>query len=70
VGEVKRLLEVDELPNEATYRFDTLAGFVISLLGHIPKVGEVVRWSRWRFEVIDMDGLRLDKVLISQRDAD
>jgi putative hemolysin len=69
IDEVKRLLDVDELPNEESYRFDTLAGFVISLLGHIPNAGESVKWSGWRFEVVDMDGLRVDKVLISDSAA-
>jgi putative hemolysin len=70
IEEVKRLLDLEELPNEATYRFDTLAGFVISLIGHIPKAGEVARWGGWRFEIMDMDGLRVDKVLISQLPAE
>jgi putative hemolysin len=68
IEEVKRLLDVEELPDEETYRYDTLAGLVISMLGHIPATGDVARWDAWRFEVIDMDGLRVDKVLISQRD--
>jgi putative hemolysin len=66
VDEVKRLLDEDELPDEQTYRFDTLAGFVISLIGQIPATGTVVSWDGWRFEVVDMDGLRVDKVLISR----
>ncbi|MBX0327267.1 hemolysin family protein [Oscillochloris sp. ZM17-4] len=66
VDEVKRILDEDDLPDEETYRFDTLAGFVISLLGQIPTTGDVVSWGGWRFEVIDMDGLRVDKVLISR----
>ncbi|NTW03269.1 MAG: HlyC/CorC family transporter, partial [Oscillochloris sp.] len=66
VDDVKRLLDEDELPDEETFRFDTLAGFVISLLGQIPTTGDVVTWDGWRFEVIDMDGLRVDKVLISR----
>lgn len=69
IDEVKNLLDVDELPDEETYRFDTLAGFVISLLGHIPTTGDHTTWANWRFEVIDMDGLRVDKVLVSQADA-
>jgi putative hemolysin len=69
IGDVKRLLDVEELPDEETYRYDTLAGLVISLLGQIPSTGEVVTWDGWRFEVIDMDGLRVDKVLISQEGA-
>lgn len=70
VEEVKRLLDVEELPDEETYRFDTLAGFVISLIGQIPTAGDVVRWGGWRFEVIDMDNLRIDKVLISEDRGD
>lgn len=66
VDEVKHLLDVNELPDEETYRFDTLAGFVISILGQIPTTGTVVSWDGWRFEVVDMDGLRVDKVLISR----
>ena len=69
IDEVKDLLDVDALPDEETYRFDTLAGFVISLMGQIPKTGDAVSWEGWRFEVIDMDGLRVDKVLISQDEA-
>jgi putative hemolysin len=67
IDDVKSLLDVDELPDEDTYRYDTLAGLVIALLGRIPTTGDVVEWDAWRFEVVDMDGLRVDKVLISTR---
>jgi putative hemolysin len=63
---LKALLGIEELPDEDTYRYDTLAGLVISLLGQIPTTGEITRWGGWSFEVIDMDGLRIDKVLISR----
>lgn len=66
IDELKRLLDADQLPDEETYRYDTLAGFVIALLGQIPRTGSVVHWQHWRFEVVDMDGLRVDKVLISE----
>ena len=46
--------------------FTTIAGFVLSQLGHFPKTGEEVYWRNWRFEVIDMDGTRIDKLLVSQ----
>jgi putative hemolysin len=69
INEVRTLLQVDELPGEQTYRFDTLAGFVISLIGHIPTVGEYVNWQNWKFEVVDMDGLRVDKVLIQHTES-
>ncbi|MCG8352324.1 MAG: hypothetical protein MI924_31550, partial [Chloroflexales bacterium] len=45
------------------YRFDTLAGFLLSLFGQIPRASDTVYWEGWRFEVVDMDGLRIDKVL-------
>ncbi len=64
IDEVKQLLDVEELPDEETYRFDTLAGFVISLLGSIPTAGDKVTWDGWVFEVVDMDNLRVDKVLV------
>lgn len=64
---LKDRLDIDELPDEEIYRFDTLAGFVLSLLGHIPKPGDFVTWNGWRFEVIDMDGLRIDKVLVQRQ---
>ncbi len=69
IDAVKHLLDVSELPDEETYRYDTLAGLVIALLGQIPTTGDVSNWGGWRFEVIDMDGLRVDKVLISQSDV-
>lgn len=69
IDEVKRLLDVEELPDEETYRYDTLAGLVISLIGAIPAAGHVTHWDGWRFEVMDMDGLRVDKVLISEEGA-
>jgi putative hemolysin len=44
--------------------FETVAGFVIALLGRIPSVGNTVEWEHYRFEVVDMDGKRIDKVLV------
>ncbi|WP_129670888.1 hemolysin family protein [Candidatus Chloroploca sp. Khr17] len=64
--DLKALLEVDELPDETIYRYDTLAGLVITLLGHIPTTGDHVEWDRWRFEVVDMDGRRIDRILLSK----
>ena len=60
--ELKELLEVDELPNEAEYQ--TLGGFVVMLLGRLPRAGDWLEWGGFRFEVVDMDGNRVDKVLI------
>lgn len=46
--------------------FQTIGGFVMNRLGHIPKSGEKFIWDVYRFEVIDMDGNRVDKVLLSK----
>jgi putative hemolysin len=52
------------LPPKRSYA--TVAGFVLSHLQHIPKTGEIVETDAWRFEVIDLDGHRIDKVLASR----
>ncbi|MBI4724813.1 MAG: HlyC/CorC family transporter [Rhodomicrobium sp.] len=65
VFEVERVLGVTGLAvDDAEYT--TLAGFVLTQLGHIPPVGESFRWKNWRFEVVDLDGRRIDKVLATQ----
>ena len=62
VFEVERVLDLDGLAvDDAEYT--TLAGFVLSQLGHIPSAGEKFTWRNWRFEVVDLDGRRIDKVL-------
>jgi len=50
--------------------FVTLAGFVLQQLGRLPEEGENFEWQGWRFEVIDMDGRRIDKVLIEKLNDD
>ncbi|MEP0847985.1 MAG: HlyC/CorC family transporter [Phycisphaerae bacterium] len=48
---------------------NTVAGLVLALLGHIPREGERVDWRHWRFEVVDMDDARIDKLLATRLDA-
>jgi CBS domain containing-hemolysin-like protein len=43
--------------------FRTIAGFVLQQLGHLPEIGEHFDYEGWRFEVVDLDGRRIDKVL-------
>jgi putative hemolysin len=65
IEEFKKALVIEaELPDEE--EFSTLGGFVIAQLGRIPKEGEKVRWSNYEFEVMDMDRLRVDKVLVKR----
>jgi putative hemolysin len=62
IDEVKLALGFDNLPEEGSYH--TLAGFLLAQLGRVPQEGETVAYGGWRFEVVDMDGRRIDKVLV------
>ncbi len=53
-----------EWMNEGEHEFDTLAGFILHQLEHIPRTGEKVEWKDFKFEIIDMDAQRIDKVLV------
>jgi putative hemolysin len=53
------------------HEFSTLAGFVLWQLRRVPKVAEELVWRGYRFEVVDMDGRRIDKILVvPPEDAD
>ena len=54
--------------NDGGHEFDTLAGFILQQLEHIPRTGETMEWKGFRFEVVDMDGQRIDKVLVNLSD--
>lgn len=56
--------EKTEWMNEGEHDFDTLAGFVLHELKHIPQTGETFEWNGFNFEIIDMDGQRIDKLLV------
>jgi putative hemolysin len=56
--------EKTEWLNEDDHDFDTLAGFVLHELEHIPETGEKFDWRGFDFEIIDMDGQRIDKLLV------
>jgi putative hemolysin len=64
IDKLERLLDRRDLVGNDDYH--TLAGFVLWQLGHLPEVGERFEWKNLRFEVVDMDGRRIDRVLISQ----
>jgi putative hemolysin len=66
VGELKVRLNLDELPQEDRGRYNTVAGLLMSVSGHLPDVGERIACADWLFEVVDVDGKRIDKVLASQ----
>lgn len=66
VPELKDRLELKELPEEDRGRYNTLAGMIMLLLGRLPRTADAVEWEDWRFEVVDLDGKRVDKVLVTR----
>ncbi|RIL05492.1 MAG: hypothetical protein DCC75_11645 [Proteobacteria bacterium] len=66
LNELSNHLELEDLPEGANDSFHSVAGLVMTKLGAVPKIGQSFELDRHRFEVIDMDGRRIDKVLISK----
>lgn len=64
VDVLKELLDIDELPEEDRIGYQTLGGLVMSQFGEIPVSGQSFEWENFQFEVVDMDGRRVDKVLV------
>jgi putative hemolysin len=64
IDDVERLLGSGNMRSGDDYT--TLAGFVLAQLGHLPTTGENFRWRGLRFEIVDMDGRRIDKLLIQR----
>ena len=65
VHQVRSLLQLGPLPGEDTGDFETLGGFLMASLGRIPETGDAYSWENFNFEVVDMDGRRIDRVLVS-----
>jgi putative hemolysin len=66
IPEFKDRLQLRSVPEEERGRYHTLSGMVLLLTGCIPKTGDKVEWEDWTFEVVDMDGKRIDKVLATR----
>ena len=54
------------MPETEQGTYQTVAGFVMTRLGRVPRAGEHFTWGDLRFEVVDMDGRRVDKVLVER----
>jgi putative hemolysin len=65
VDEFKEIFELNELPHENEY--ETLSGFIMTSLGRLPQTADHFEWNNLRFEVIDMDGRRVDKILVTTK---
>jgi len=68
IDQLKEILNLSEMPGEDRSAYQTLSGFVMSRLGRIPKTGAKFRFANYEFEVVDMDGRRVDRVLVSRLD--
>jgi len=62
IDEFKEIFQLTTLPHEDEY--ETLSGFVMVSLGRVPQAADRFEWNGYRFEVMDMDGRRVDKVLV------
>jgi putative hemolysin len=67
VDEVKSRLSLPDLPAEGSYH--TLAGLLLALLRRVPHAGDRIVFAGWRFEVLEMEGRRVDKVRASREAA-
>jgi putative hemolysin len=67
IHQFKEVMEIDErvLPGEDRGSYQTLGGFVVMYLSRIPVTADHFTWGGYRFEVVDMDGNRVDKVLVA-----
>ena len=66
IPELKDLLGIKEVPEEMADRYTTVAGMIIFLLERLPRPGDRVNWADWDFSVRQMDGRRVDRILITR----
>ncbi|MDO9405596.1 MAG: hemolysin family protein [Polaromonas sp.] len=66
VSELKARLDIRELPGEERGRYNTVAGLLQSVSGRLLREGEAIECAGWRFEIVDLDGKRIDKVLATE----
>lgn len=64
--ELKDQLGLKSAPEEEKGHYNTLSGMIMLLLGDVPRTGSTADWEGWHFEIVDMDGNRVDKVLASR----
>lgn len=66
IQEFKETFEIEDMPEEDRDQYQTLGGFVTSYLGSMPKAGEDFEWAGLKFEIIDLDGMRIDKIIVTK----
>jgi putative hemolysin len=66
VGELKARLNIEQLPLEDKGRYNTLAGLLLAVAGHLPATGDEIEIAGWIFRVQEMERRRIDRVLARQ----
>ncbi|MGB7182844.1 MAG: hemolysin family protein [Burkholderiaceae bacterium] len=66
--QLRQTLLLQTLPDESPAHYESLGGMLMTLFGHLPTPGELTEWEGWIFEVVDLDGRRIDKVLARRPD--
>jgi putative hemolysin len=70
IEEFKEIFRLEDLPGEKRDAYQTLGGFVFTRMGRIPSVTDSFEWNGLRIEVVDMDGKRIDKVMVRHCDSE
>ena len=60
-------MDIKDLPAEDKGRYNTLAGLLLYVLGQLPVVAQQIELDDWVFEIVDLDGRRIDKVLATRK---
>lgn len=68
IEEFKEEFKVTALPEEEEREYHTIAGFIMTYLGRIPVAGDKFTWDRFEIEILDMDGNRIDKILLKEKE--
>lgn len=66
IPELKDRLEIKAVPEEELGRYNTLSGMVTLLLGKLPQITDRCEWENWTFEIVDLDSMRIDKILATK----
>ncbi len=69
-AEVKHILGIKDFPEDERGAYQTLAGFVLTRMKTLPRIGDKFDWENYTFEVIDMDGMRVDELLVTPLTAE
>lgn len=67
IEEFREKFQISSLPEEDAREYHTVAGFIMTYLGRLPVAGDKFAWDRFEIEILDMDGNRIDKILLKEK---